>query len=446
MLGLKSAAAARSRPKPPALIAQAAERLGDFDDPEFAAPFDRFAERRIVLLGEASHGTSEFYRARTAITQRLIERHGFSIVALEADWPDAAALDRYVSHRPAPKRSEAPFERFPTWMWRNLEIVELIEWMREYNAQILPRHRAGLYGLDMYNLNAAIARVLDYLDRIDPKSAAVARERYACLMPWRKEPADYGRAVLTENRRTCEAAVLAQCRDLLQKRLDYEAADNESFLDATQNARLIASAEEYYRIMYDGGPDSWNLRDTHMFGTLENLLKVRGPDAKAVVWAHNSHLGDARFTEMGGVRDELNVGQLCRERFGDQVAAIGFGTNTGTVAAARDWGGDMEAMRIRPSLAESYEHLCHESGIARFLLDLRPDASPAVHEALRRERPERFIGVIYRPETERLSHYMECSLPQQFDAYVWFDTTAAVTPLGPEHAAPGASDTYPFGL
>jgi erythromycin esterase-like protein len=347
-----------------------------------------------------------------------------------------------------PRRSgpEPPFQRFPTWMWRNLEVIELIDWMREYNAQLLPRHRAGFYGLDMYNMSASIAQVLRYLQKVDPDSAEVARKRYGCLTPWRKDPASYGRAVLQESYSTCEAAVIAQCRELLQKRLDYEARDGESFLDATQNARLIASAEQYYRVMYYGGPESWNLRDTHMAGTLKHLLQARGPESKAVVWAHNSHLGDARFTEMGRLRDELNLGQLCRERFGDEVAAIGFGTDTGTVAAATDWDGGMDVMNVRRSLPDSYERLCHDSGVARFLLDLRPDASPAAHEALRADRIERFIGVIYRPESERLSHYMECSLPQQFDAYVWFDITSAVTPLGPEHARPGAPDTYPFGL
>jgi erythromycin esterase-like protein len=330
-------------------------------------------------------------------------------------------------------------------MWRNTEVLGLIDWMRDYNAQLLPRHRAGFYGLDMYNLSASIAQVLTYLESVDPETAAIARERYACLTPWRKEPANYGRAVLSENYRTCEAVVLAQCRDLLQHRLDYEAADGESFLDAAQNARLIASAEQYYRVMYYAGPESWNLRDRHMFETLQHLLDAKGPQSKAIVWAHNSHIGDARATEMGTLRDELNIGQLCQERFGDEAVRIGFGTNTGTVAAASDWDGDVEVMRVRPTLPESYERLCHASNVPRFLLDLR-HGDKVLRDGLLKPRNERFIGVIYRPESERLSHYMECSLPEQFDAYVWFDTTSAVTPLGPEHARSGAPETYPFGL
>jgi protein-L-isoaspartate(D-aspartate) O-methyltransferase len=431
----------------PDMIAEAAEPLPNFDDSAFGQLFDRFADRRVVLLGEASHGTSEFYQARAAITRRLIEEHGFTIIAVEADWPDAAAVDRYVRHRPARERAEPPFQRFPTWMWRNIEIAALIEWMREHNQGVREFDgRAGFYGLDLYNMSGSIAAVLEYLDKVDPEAAAVARERYGCLTPWQKEPATYGRAVLTAGYRRCEQAVADQCRDLLQRRLEYAAQDGESFLDAAQNARLVASAERYYRIMYYGGPESWNVRDTHMFETLGHLLDARGPQSKAIVWAHNSHIGDARYTEMGVVREELNIGQLCREAFGDGAALIGFGTHTGTVAAATDWGGAMEVKRVRPSHRESYERLCHLAGVSRFLLDLEKGRHDGLRHRLLEPRLERFIGVIYRPEAELLSHYSDASLPQQFDAYVWFDETSAVTPLGPQHAKPGAPDTYPFGL
>jgi erythromycin esterase-like protein len=332
-------------------------------------------------------------------------------------------------------------------MWRNVEVVDFIDWMRGYNESVPELHRrAGFYGLDLYNMSGSIAAVLDYLERVDPDAAAAARERYGCLTPWQKEPATYGRAVLTEGYRRCEHLVIAQCRELLERRLEYARNDSESFLDATQNARLIAAAERYYRIMYYGGAESWNLRDTHMFETLQHLLEARGAHAKAVVWAHNSHIGDARFTEMGNLREELNIGQLCREHFGEEAALIGFGTHTGTVAAASEWGGDMEIKRVRPSHRDSYEHLCHDSQVGRFLLDLRPARHKALRRRLLQPRLERFIGVIYRPDTERLSHYADASLPQQFDAFVWFDETSAVTPLGPEHARAGAPDTYPFGL
>lgn len=430
----------------PEMIAEWAEPLPDTDDAAFGRLFDRFADRRVVLLGEASHGTAEFYRARAAITRRLIERHDFTIVAVEADWPDAAAIDRYVRHRAAPVHAEPPpFQRFPTWMWRNTEVAALIDWMRVHNQTIpdLDR-RAGFYGLDIYNMSGSIAAVLAYLDQVDPEAARIARQRYGCLTPWQREPSTYGRAVLNAGYRKCEQAVVAQCRELLEKRLDYAGADGESFLDAAQNARLIAAAERYYRIMYYGGAESWNLRDTHMFETLGHLLGARGPRSKAIVWAHNSHIGDARYTEMGVVRGELNVGQLCRERFGNEAALIGFGTHAGTVAAASDWDGEMEVKRIRPSHRDSVERLCHDTGIRRFMLE--PGADEALRRRLIEPRPERFIGVIYRPETELMSHYADASLARQFDAYVWFDETTAVTPLGPEHARSGVPDTYPFGL
>jgi protein-L-isoaspartate(D-aspartate) O-methyltransferase len=431
----------------PQMIAEAAEPLPDPDDRSFGRLFERFADRRVVLLGEASHGTAEFYRARAAITRHLIERHGFTIVAVEADWPDAAAVDRYVRHRPARAPAEPPFQRFPTWMWRNTEVAALVEWLRQHNGELADRTRqAGFYGLDIYNMSGSIAAVLAYLDRIDPEAAAVARQRYGCLTPWQKEPATYGRAVLTAGYKTCEEAVIEQCRALLRRELDYAKEDGDSFLDAAQNARLVASAERYYRIMYYGGPEAWNLRDSHMFETLEHLLAARGPQSKAIVWAHNSHIGDARFTEMGVVRDELNIGQLCRQRFGETAALIGFGTHGGTVAAATNWDGEMEVKRVRPSHAESYERLCHDSGVERFLLDLREGRHPALRHRLLQPRLERFIGVIYRPDTELMSPYSEASLPQQFDAFVWFDETAAVTPLGPQHAKPGLPDTHPFGV
>ena len=438
------------QPNLPQMIAEAAEPLPPLEDPLFSAAFDRFGDRKVVLLGESSHGTSEFYRARAAITQRLVEQHGFAIVAVEADWPDAAAIDRYIRDRsagPRSERGERSFERFPTWMWRNTDVAAFVERLREHNSLVASwKDRTGFFGLDLYNMSGSIAAVLEYLESVDPAAARMARERYGCLTPWQNDPATYGRAMLSERYRTCEDAVSAQCRALLAKRLEYAASDGDEFLDAAQNARLIASAERYYRAMYYGGAASWNLRDTHMFETLEHLLDARGPAAKAVVWAHNSHIGDARFTEMGMTRDELNIGQLCRQKFGTDAALIGFGTHGGVVAAATDWGGELEFKRIRPALDQSVEALCHESGVERFLLDFAPPR----HEALRRRlldpRPERFIGVIYRPETERLSHYAEVSLPQQFDAFVWFDQTTPVTPLGPEHRRVGVPETWPFGL
>lgn len=425
------------------LVGQAAEPLPEIDDPGFAEAFDRFADRRVVLLGECTHGTHEFYAARAAITRRLVECHGFTIVAVEADWPDAASIDRYIGHGPARPGAPPAFQRFPAWMWRNTVIAQLSDDLRAHNADIAdPAKRVGFYGLDIYNMSGSIEAVLAYLDREDPETAKVARERYGCLTPWQADPATYGRVALTEGYARCEEAVVAQCRELLDKAMADPDA-NGGLLDAAMNARLIASAERYYRIMYYGGAESWNLRDSHMAETLEHLLEAR-PGAKAVVWAHNSHIGDARATDMGRTRGEHNVGQLVREKFADDAALIGFGTHTGTVTCATDWDGPTETKRVVPSRPDSHERLCHDTGIPRFLLDL--GAREALRRRLVEPRLERFIGVIYRPETERWSHYSEAVLHRQFDAYVWFDETRAVTPLAEEHLPGHVPDTWPFGL
>src|SRR5256714_4878240 len=411
------------------LVRAAAEPLADFDDPAFGRMFDRFADARVVLLGEASHGTSEFYRARAAITRRLIEQHGFSIVAVEADWPDAAAVDRYVRHKAPLREAERAFRRFPTWMWRNTDVDAFVRWLRGHNQPLPDSNRVGFYGLALYNLSASIGAVLNYLDKTDPEAAKVARERYGCLTPWQHEPQSYGRMAITSGYAKCEAPVVDMLHDLLQKELDYRAHDSEGFLDAVESARLVRDAEAYYRAMYFGSAESWNLRDRHMFETLDHLLEFKGAGAKAVVWAHNSHIGDAAFTEMGLVREEINIGQLCREKFGAAAMLIGFGTHTGTVAAATDWDGPMETKRVLPSRPDSYERIAHDARVPRFLLDLRAGQNDEVRGELLDARLERFIGVIYRPDTERQSHYSAAQLARQFDAYVWFDETSAVRPL-----------------
>ena len=427
------------------LLRGAAEPLPALDDPAFADAFDRFGQSRIVLLGEASHGTSEFYRARAAITRRLIERHGFTIVAVEADWPDAAAIDRYVRQSPHEPMSSSPFSRFPTWMWRNKDVDDFVAFLRRHNATQAPGDRVGFYGLDLYNMTASIASVLTYLDRVDPNAAEVARIRYACLSPWSREPAAYGRASLTEGYALCEQPVTRILVDLLQKELRYARHDGAGFFDAAQNARLVADAERYYRVMYYGSHESWNLRDQHMFDTLQHILKWAGPGKKAVVWAHNSHIGDARFTDMGMERGELNIGQLCRQSYGRDATLIGFGTHTGTVAAASEWDAPMEIKTVRPSRPDSYEAWCHQVGHERFLWDLRAGRRDDLRRVLAEPRLERYIGVIYRPETERWSHYTYATLPDQYDAFAWFDRTRAVIPL-PGQVAAGDDETYPFGL
>lgn len=286
--------------------------------------------------------------------------------------------------------------------------------------------------------------MLRYLDRVDRDAAAVARTRYGCLSPWERDPALYGRAALTGRYRTCEGEVLATLRDLLTRRLEYARRDGETFFDAAQNARVVASAESYYRAMYYGSRESWNLRDRHMFETLRGILDFHGPDAKVVVWEHNSHVGNAEATEMGA-HGEINVGALARAHFGDAAFLCGFGTDHGTVAAASDWDGPMEVKTVRPSHPRSYERLCHDSGVPAFLLALRAPRRAAVREELAAPRLERAIGVIYRPETELQSHYFQAVLPDQFDEYVWIDRTSAVVPIA-AHEVRGVPDTYPFGL
>lgn len=439
------AAAPPPTPAQMEVLRNAAEPLPPLDDPEFAAGFDRFATSRIVLLGEASHGTSEFYRARAAITRRLIERHGFRIVALEADWPDAAALDRHVRHVPRQPMRTLPFSRFPVWMWRNEEMDAFVAFLRSYNGQRPPAGQARLCGLDLYNMSASIAAVLAYLDQVDPAAARIARGRYGCLEPWSRKPAAYGREALTRGYAICEEAVVQTLLDLLRKELDYARRGGELLFDTVQNARLIVDAERYYRVMYYGAHHAWNLRDQHMFETLRHLLDRLGPGGKAVVWAHNSHIGDARATEMGTERGELNLGQLCRQAYGADAVLVGLGTHTGTVAAASDWDAAMEVKAVPASRPDSYEALCHAVGIERFLLDLRPGKDDALRRVLLAPRLERYIGVIYRPETERQSHYSHARLADQYDAFLWLDATSSVHPIATRSAA-GEDETYPFGF
>jgi protein-L-isoaspartate(D-aspartate) O-methyltransferase len=423
------------------MLRKSVEPFADIDQADLAPLMRRIGDARLVLLGEASHGTSEFYRMRARITQELIAEKGFDIVAVEADWPDAARIDHYIRHAKHRPSEWTAFARFPTWMWRNREVRSFVDWLRSHNMHRDEISRAGFYGLDLYSMYNSIRAVLDYLEKVDPETARIARERYGCLTPWQSDPAVYGRAALSGHYRTCEGEVARMLADWSRKRMEYALRDGEQFLDAVQNARLIANAERYYRIMYYGSRASWNLRDEHMFKTLENLLAYRGKSGKAVIWAHNSHLGDARATEMSA-RGEFNLGELCRKHFADAVYSVGFGTDSGTVAAASDWDGPMEVKDVRPAIEGSYEKLFHQTGHAGFFFDLR---SKAARTDLPQTSLERAIGVIYRPETERESHYFEADLARQFDEYIWIDKTRAVAPLGAQELA-GMPETYPFGL
>jgi erythromycin esterase-like protein len=423
---------------------------------EYDALLDLISDARVVLIGEASHGTHEFYRERAQITKRLIAERGFAAVAVEADWPDAYQINRYVRGEAGPSAAAidalAGFQRFPIWMWRNADVLDFVGWLRAHN-DTLPRaeRKVGFYGLDLYSLHTSIAAVISYLEHVDPPAAQRARERYACLEYFGSDPQLYGYATSLGEAETCEDEVVGQLVELQRRTAELLRGDGQlaedAFFSAEQNARLAKNAEAYYRAMFRGRNASWNLRDRHMAETLDALaayLSRQGAPAKLVVWAHNSHLGDARATEMGE-RGELNVGQLVRERYGSASVSIGFSTYQGTVAAASDWDAPAELKQVRPALPGSYEALFHGAGIAWFLLCLRDGG--AVAEGLRTRRLERAIGVIYRPTTERASHYFYAQLPDQFDAIIHIDTTRAVEPLErlAEQEVGELPETYPTG-
>ena len=413
-------------------------------------------DARLVLIGEASHGTHEFYRERAQITKRLIQEKGFSAVAVEADWPDAYRVNRYV--RGTGDDADATdalkgFKRFPAWMWRNADVLDFVGWLRTHNDD-LPNGapKVGFYGLDLYSLHTSIEAVLTYLDKIDPEAAQRARSRYACFDHFGKEEQSYGYATGMGIAESCEQEVVQQLLEIHHRAIDYARRDGRVAMDdlfyAWQNARLVMNAERYYRSMFRGRISSWNLRDSHMAETLDSLLNYlsnQDPQAKIVVWEHNSHLGDARATAMGK-EGEWNVGQLARERYGHNAVLVGLTTYGGTVTAASNWDSPAERKIVRPALPGSFESIFHDAGLPRFLLTLRNDRHTA--EALREPMLERAIGVIYKPETERQSHYFRARLSDQFDAVIHFDETRAVEPLErtTEWEAGEVPETFPTGI
>ncbi len=411
-----------------------------------------------VLIGEASHGTHEFYRIRAEITKRLIRELGFTAVAVEADWPDAYRVNRYVRGDAADADATdalGGFRRFPQWMWRNADVLDFVGWLREFNDQQPDdKHKVGFYGLDLYSMHASIAAVVGYLDRVDPAAAARARRRYECFeIVGGEDPQAYGQATAFGLSPSCEREVVAQLIELQRAAGDYARRDGRVARDALffaeQNARLVRNAERYYRAMFADHVLSWNVRDQHMAETLGELALFLGREANAakiVVWAHNSHLGDARATEMGD-RGELNVGQLVRARAGADALLVGFSTYAGTVTAATDWDGPAERKTVRPALPGSYEALFHDLGVPNLLAELRGHRD--ICSILAEARLERAIGVIYRPDTERQSHYFYARLPEQFDAILHYDTTRAVEPLARtgRRESPGEPpETYPSAL
>lgn len=424
---------------------------GDYDP-----LMDSIDDARFVLLGEASHGTHEFYRERAEITKRLILEKGFSAVAVEADFPDAYRVNRFVTGESEDEdaiEALSGFERFPAWMWRNADVLDFIGWLREYNDQFTPLSpKVGFYGLDLYSLHTSMEVVLNYFEKIDPEAARRARERYSCFEHYGEDAQTYGYAAAFGLAKSCEDEVVGQLLEMNRRAVELANRDGrvaqDEFFSAEQNARLVRNAEQYYRTMYRSDVSSWNLRDRHMVETLVELeehLTTPSKKAKVVVWEHNSHLGDARATEMSR-RGEWNVGQLVRQRYGREAAIIGFTTYDGTVTAARNWGGDAERRHVRPALSGSVEDLFHETGRGRFFLPLNADK--AAHHTFQKPLLERAIGVIYRPETERQSHYFYADIADQFDGVIHIDHTRAVEPLERSVGWEGGEvmETYPSGV
>ena len=425
---------------------------------DYDALLDSIGDARFVLLGEASHGTHEFYRERARITQRLILDKGFNAIAVEADWPDAYRVNCYVqgdNTDPDAVQALSGFKRFPAWMWRNADVLDFIGWLRTHNDSLDHAKRIGFYGLDLYSLHASMERVLRYLDEIDPDAAHRARLRYACFDNYGKDAQAYGYATGLGLSASCENEAVSQLIDLQHSSLRYARMDGLAalgrFFDAEQNAHVVKDAEEYYRAMFRGSVSSWNLRDRHMAETFDALiehLELQNPRAKMVIWAHNSHVGDARATQMGK-SGEWNIGQLIREKHSRDCRNIGFTTYSGTVTAASDWDRPAERKRVQPARFDSYEGLFHQVGIPAFSLNLQPGSHVA--NGLGEPMLERAIGVVYRPESELASHYFQATLSDQFDAIIHFDETRAVEPLEPLEPLPGQTlgeldETFPSGI
>jgi erythromycin esterase-like protein len=439
----------------PDLVSKLAEPLvGSPHD--FDPLIDLIGDARFVLIGEASHGTHEFYRIRAQISKILIAQRGFNAVAVEADWPDAYRVNRFVrgsGNDVDSVEALSGFKRFPQWMWRNADVLDFVGWLREHNdEQPFEDRKCGFYGLDLYSLHASIEAVLAYLNKVDPEAAQRARHHYSCFEQFGKNVETYGYAAGFGMTPTCEEAVVKELVALRRKAMEYLQRDGQVAIDAyfcaEQNALVVRNAEKYYRNMFRREVSSWNLRDTHMMESLIRLaihLSNQRPPPKIVVWAHNSHLGDARATQMGE-RGELNLGQLVREHFGNEAVSIGFTTYDGTVTAASDWDGPAERKNVRPAHLESYEALFHDVDVPNFFLNLKKDIGLASH--LRSERLERAIGVIYRPDTELISHYFHARLPDQFDAILHYDHTRAVEPLErtAEWEMGEVEETFPSGL
>jgi len=419
------------------LIQALNKAIRPFSDDQIGHLLEDIGDARVVLIGEASHGSHEFYQSRIAITKQLIEKKGFMAVAIEGDWPDTYPVYRYLQGKGELGDSQHAldaFKRYPKWMWRNTTIPPFLQWLRAHNDRLSGSNKIGFYGLDLYSLNASIQAVLGYLAKVDPEAAEKARRRYTCFDHLKPDPQSYGYLTSSGLKKACIKEVVAQLLEIQHHALDYIKKDGlegaDEYFYALQNARVIKNAENYYRTMFESDVSSWNIRDTHMFETFnmlaEHLEKRSNKMAKIVIWAHNSHVGDARATEMGE-RNELNIGQLIREQYGNDSYHIGFSTYEGNVTATSSWDQPAQCKTINPGITESYEDLFHQLQYDRFILNLR--ANKELEHYLQIPRLQRAIGVIYRPETERYSHYFFTRLPYQFDSIIHHDKTSALKPL-----------------
>lgn len=413
------------------------EPLSEKED-KYSSLLEKIGNARFVLIGEATHGTHEFYQARAEISQQLITKKGFMAIAIEGDWPDAYRIHRYlqgIGHKKDWEQALDEFKRFPTWMWRNTTLAPFLRWLRAHNDDLTsPATKVGFYGLDLYSLNSSMQAVINFLSKVDPEAAERARTRYACFDHLGCDPQTYGYLTSEGLKKSCMKEAIEQILELQHHAFEYVRKDNiaqEDYFFASQNARVVKDAESYYRSMFEGGVSSWNVRDTHMLETLNSIadhLETRfEKPAKIIVWAHNSHVGDARATEMGE-KGEVNIGQLAREHHGaDDTYLIGFSTFQGSVTAAYEWDAPAEHKRVNPGMPGSYEELFHHLKYKNFLLDLNNNKQ--IEHYFHPPRLQRAIGVIYRPETERYSHYFFTHLPYQFDCVIHFDETTAVQPL-----------------
>jgi erythromycin esterase len=407
---------------------------------------ERIGDARYVLLGEASHGTSEYYRWRALISQRLIREKGFSFIAVEGDWPDCYRVNRYIkglsdSGLNAREVLDA-FDRWPTWMWANEEVAALAEWLRRHNANLPLAERIGLFGLDVYSLWESLYAVLGFLRKTDPSALAAARRAVRCFEPFGEDVQEYARAT-TLVPTSCEAEVVDLLKAMRGQEPRYHNDGREAFFAAEQNALVVKGAEAYYRAMVRGGPESWNIRDRHMTETLERLMLHHGPSARAIVWEHNTHIGDARATDMAD-DGMVNIGQLVRERHSSEgVVLVGFGSHRGTVIAGDEWEAPMEEMNVPPGREGSWEDVLHRAGESDKLLlldDVRDD------DEFLEERGHRAIGVVYHPDRERYGNYVPTVLPRRYDAFCYIDQTHALRPLHPFVALEKVPETYPWGV